>query len=46
MKKFLSSEKYVVFLKCQKKTAEEAREITSKSEKDRHETQFYEISYV
>ena len=32
--------------KTKKKTTEQAREITSKSEKNRQETQFYEISYV
>ena len=47
MKNFSSSEKYDIFPKGQKKqTAEEVREITSKSEKNRLETQFYEISYV
>ena len=32
--------------KAKKETTEEACEITAKSEKNRQETQFYEISYV
>ena len=47
MKKFSPSEKYEIFPKGQKKeTTEEGREITSKSKKNRQETQLYEISYV
>ena len=47
IKKFSCSEKYDIFPKGQKKKPQKRpHEITSKSEKNRQETQFYEISYV